>query len=141
MSLEQAIAALTAAVQANTEAVVKFGTMLSGSVVAPPVIPAPQQATVPAAAPPAPPAQPEMPPAPSWTATPAAPPAAPAGLPFGDTNGLVKYATDAYEAIKGKDPGVGAKIQAAFTSLGYADIQQMQPHHYQEFYNRVESLR
>ncbi len=143
MSLEAALAANTAAVQALTQ-MLSGGTLLNSAAVAQQVAPAaapfvpPAQPVAPPAAPPA------MPPAPAWNTAPAAPPAAPAapaGIPFNDTPSLVKYATDAYDSIKAKDPGVGAKIQAAFTTLGYADIQHVQPHHYQEFFNRVESLR
>ena len=126
-------------IEGLTPAVVNLTAVMQGAAITPnaPAAPVIQQPVAPAA--PAAPAAPVFAPPPFATQVPAAP-AAPTA-PFTDAAGLVRYATDAYTALVGADPGVGAKIQAAFTTLGYQSIEQMAPTHYGEFYSRVESLR
>ena len=148
MSLEQKIEALTAAVLANTQAILA----LQGQ-------PMPQQAA-PAApvnpalnayqAPPAP-AAPEMPqfaqqavpaapatvmPPPPSFAAPAAP-AAPA-VPFSDGKGLVEYVMASYKEL---GPDKGQQIQNVLTSLGYANINDVKPEHYPALYAGVQALK
>ena len=92
--------------------------------------PAPPAFTAPLA-----PAAPAMP-APPTVAPPAAPPAATV-VPFSDTKGLTDYVMAKYTAL-GQEKG--SQIQNVLVSLGYQNINDVQPAHYAAFYQGVEAL-
>jgi hypothetical protein len=130
MSIEQSIAALTAAVIELTNAVKSAG---ATTVTAPPapVTPAPVMQA---------PAAPAMP-APPMFAPPAAPAPAPApnlGAPFSDGAGLIAYVMGAYKEM---GPQKGAQIQSVLTSMGYQNINDVKPEHYGNLYQGVEALK
>lgn len=145
MSLESKIDALNASIVALTEVMKNATVSLPAAPMAPvaapvvqaPVVPAPiVQVEVPVAAPVA--AAPVMPEPPSFIA-PVAPvaPAAPAA-PFSDSKGLVAYVMAAYTdlgAVK------GAQIQNVLTSLGYSNINDVNPDHYAALVQGVEALK
>ena len=135
MSIEQNIAALTAAVFELTNAI-KAG----GATTVP-------QAAVTTAAPPvaahfAPQAAPAMPAPPTFAppafAAPA--PAAPVlpSAPFTDGAGLIAYVMGAYKEM---GPQKGANIQGVLTSLNYQNINDVKPEHYSALYQGVEALK
>jgi hypothetical protein len=142
MSIENHLAALTAAVIELTNAVKS-----KGNVIAAPVAPAPVTTPAPVAAPvvptpaPAPVAAPVVPtpamPAPP-TFAPAAPAPAPVGAPFTDGKGLIDYVMGAYKAMGAQR---GAQIQTVLTGLGYQNINDVKPEHYGALYQGVEALK
>ena len=145
MSLEQALAANTAAVLALTE---KLGAVNNAPIphVAHTAAPVPQAAPpvfVPPAAAAVPVAQSFIPPTPPMPAPPTFAPAAPApaALPFGDTPSLVTWATEMYHALTAIAPGKGDGIQAVMKHLGVNGLQEVRPDQYAQFHQMVESLR
>ena len=143
MSIEQNLAALTAAVVELTAALKASGTANVPQAAAP-VAPVMQYAPNPAPAASAtfaPPvaAAPAMP-APPMFAPPAPAPVAPAptGAPFTDTAGLIAYVMAAYKEM---GPQKGANIQGVLTSLGYQNINDVKPEHYAGLYQGVEALK
>ena len=129
MSIEQNLAALTAAVVELTAAL-KAGNTGTATVPQTPVsAPAPvAQAPVfqaPAA---------QMPAPPSF----AAPAPVPAGAPFSDGQGLIAYVMDAYKSM---GPTKGAGIQGVLTSIGVANINDVKPEQYATLYAGVEALK
>ncbi len=136
MSIEQNIAALTAAVIELTNAI-----KASGTTTVPQAAVAVTTAAPPVAARFAPQAAPAMP-APPTFAPPAftapAAPAAPAGAPFSDGQGLIAYVMAAYKEM---GPAKGANIQGVLTSLGYQNINDVKPEHYAALYQGVEALK
>ncbi len=136
MSIEQNIAALTAAVIELTNAI-----KASGTTTVPQAAVAVTTAAPPVAAHFAPQAAPAMP-APPTFAPPAftapAAPAAPAGAPFSDGQGLIAYVMAAYKEM---GPAKGANIQGVLTSLGYQNINDVKPEHYAALYQGVEALK
>lgn len=136
MSIEQNIAALTAAVIELTNAI-----KASGTTTVPQAAVAVTTAAPPVAAHFAPQAAPAMP-APPTFAPPAftapAAPAAPAGAPFSDGQGLIAYVMAAYKEM---GPAKGANIQGVLTSLGYQNINDVKPEHYAGLYQGVEALK
>ena len=136
MSIEQNIAALTAAVIELTNAIKAGGATTVPQAAAPvaPVAPVAPQFTAPPAAAPAMPAPPTFAP-PAFTA-PAAPVAPSA--PFTDGAGLIAYVMGAYKEM---GPAKGANIQGVLTSLGYQNINDVKPEHYAALYAGVEALK
>jgi hypothetical protein len=138
MSIENQLAALTAAVIELTNAVKS-----KGNVIAAPVAPAPVTTPAPVAAPvaPTPVAAPVAPtpamPAPP-TFAPAAPAPAPVGAPFTDGKGLIDYVMGAYKAMGAQK---GAQIQTVLTGLGYQNINDVKPEHYGVLHQGIEALR
>lgn len=133
MSLESKIEALTAAVLANTAAIqAAAGATAPQASVTPPFVP--QQAPVNTA--PQQPTTPAMPPTPNFLAQPATP--APAAVPFTDAKGLVDYAMGVYKVL---GPEKGAGVQNVITSLGHANINDVRPDQYGQFYAAVEALK
>ena len=134
MSIENQIAALTAAVVELTTTL-KAGNTGTATV---PQTPAPAPAPV-AQAPvfQAPAAQ--MPAPPSFAAPAPAPvaPQAPA-VPFSDGQGLIAYVMDAYKSM---GPTKGAGIQGVLTSIGVANINDVKPEQYGTLYAGVEALK
>jgi len=132
MSIEQNIAALTAAVIELTNAIKAGGATTVPQAAAPvaPVAPVAPQFTAPPAAAPAMPAPPTFAP-PAFTA-PAAPVAPSA--PFSDGQGLIAYVMAAYKEM---GPAKGANIQGVLTSLGYQNINDVKPEHYAALYRSV----
>lgn len=122
MSLEQKIEALTAAVVALTQ-------QLQGGAAAP-------AASAPVVVAPA------MPAPPSFAAAPVAAPMAPTptgpAAPFSNAQGLMAYTMESYKAM---GPEKGAKIQQVLTSMGYANINDIKPEQYGQFYAGVESIK
>jgi hypothetical protein len=129
MSIEQNLAALTAAVIELTAAL-RAGATTVPQAAAPvaPVMQAPvaPQFTAPAA--------PQMP-APPTFAMPA--PAAPSA-PFADGQGLIAYVMDAYKSM---GPTKGAGIQGVLTSIGVANINDVKPEQYGALFAGVEALK
>lgn len=122
MSLEQAIID-------NTAALNRVAALLQAGAVA---IPQAAPVAPPAAAMPAPPTF-TMPPA----AAPVAPPA-PAGAPFTDPQGLMNYTMAAYQEMGATK---GAAIQQVLASLGHANMNDVKPEQYAQFYAGVEALK
>lgn len=129
MSIENQIAALTAAVVELT-AVLKAGNTGTTTV---PQTPAPAPAPAPVAAAPA------MPAPPSFAAPAPAPVVqqAPA-VPFSDGQGLIAYVMAAYKEM---GPAKGAGIQGVLTSIGVANINDVKPEQYGTLYAGVEALK
>jgi len=137
MSIEQNIAALTAAVIELTNAI-----RASGTTTVPQAAVAVTTAAPPVAAHFAPQAAPAMPAPPTFAppafAAPA--PAAPVApsAPFSDGQGLIAYVMAAYKEM---GPAKGANIQGVLTSLGYQNINDVKPEHYAALYQGVEALK
>jgi len=137
MSIEQNIAALTAAVIELTNAI-----RASGTTTVPQAAVAVTTAAPPVAAHFAPQAAPAMPTPPTFAppafAAPA--PAAPVApsAPFSDGQGLIAYVMAAYKEM---GPAKGANIQGVLTSLGYQNINDVKPEHYGNLYQGVEALK
>ena len=130
MSIENQIAALTAAVVELTAAlrVNQTGTATVPQTLAPAPVAAPQQA---------PAAQQQMPALPTFAAAPT--PAAPVqGAPFTDGQGLIAYVMGAYKEM---GPTKGALIQGVLTQLGYQNINDVKPEHYGHLFQGVEALK
>jgi hypothetical protein len=146
MSIENQLAALTAAVIELTNAVKSKGNVTplvqAAPVVAPVVTPAPipvapVAAPVAVAAPAPVAASPSNMPAPP-TFAPAAPAPAPVGAPFTDGKGLIDYVMGAYKAMGAQK---GAQIQTVLTGLGYQNINDVKPEHYGVLHQGIEALR
>jgi hypothetical protein len=82
-------------------------------------------------------AAPVMPPPPTFTAAPA-PEVATNVLPFSDSKGLIEYVMAAYKAM---GPTKGAGIQGVLVGMGLANINDVQPAQYGDFYVKVEALK
>lgn len=78
---------------------------------------------------------PSMPPLPTFTPAPAL---TGATVPFNDSKGLIDYVMGAYKAM---GPAKGAGIQGVLTKLGFANINDVTPAHYQALYDGVEALK
>lgn len=126
MSLEAKIEALTAAVQELTA-------LMRG----PASVPQPAASVQPPVAAPVMAPAPAMP-APPTFQMPAAPAPAPAGAPFTTAQGLMEYAMGAYKAM---GPEKGARIQGVLQGLGVANLNDLQPAQYGQFYAGVEALK
>ena len=137
MSIEQNIAALTAAVIELTNAIKAGGatTVPQGAV------------TVTTAAPPiaanfAPTAAPVMPAPPTFAppafAAPAPAAPLPPSAPFTDGAGLIAYVMGAYKEM---GPQKGAQIQGVLTQMGYSNINDVKPEHYGNLFQGVEALK
>jgi len=103
---------------------------------------APAPVPVPAAPAPAP-AMPAPPVFEAPAPTPAAPAPAPSNVqqmtaPFSDGNGLTKYVLESYKAM---GPSKGPAIQELMTKLGYTNINDVRPEHYNALYQGVEALK
>ena len=132
MSIENQIAALTAAVVELTAALRanQTGTATVPQTPAPAPAPQPQMFQAPAA---------QMPAPPTFTAPAPAPvaPQAPA-VPFSDGQGLIAYVMDAYKSM---GPTKGAGIQGVLTSIGVANINDVKPEQYGTLFAGVEALK
>ena len=134
MSLESKIEALTAAVQALT-AKLESGNVAPAAPVAP--APAPVVKAAPVVVAPAPVvAAPAMPAPPVFVAPVAAP--APAPSMFTDPKGLIDYVMGAYKAL---GPQKGASIQGVLVGLGYQNINDVKPEHYDALFSGIEALK
>ena len=135
MSIEQNIAALTAAVIELTNAI-----RASGTTTVPQAAVAVTTAAPPVAAHFAPQAAPAMPAPPTFAPPAFAAPAAPVApsAPFTDGAGLIAYVMGAYKEM---GPAKGANIQGVLTSLGYQNINDVKPEHYAALYQGVEALK
>lgn len=136
MSIENQIAALTAAVVELTAALRanQTGTATVPQTLAPAPAPVAQAPVFQA------PAASVMPAPPSFAApAPAAPVVqqAPA-VPFSDGQGLIAYVMDAYKSM---GPTKGAGIQGVLTSIGVANINDVKPEQYGTLYAGVEALK
>jgi hypothetical protein len=128
MSIEQNLAALTAAIVELTAALRANQT---GTATVPQT-PAPAPAPVFQA-----PAAPAMPAPPSFAAPAPVIQQAPA-VPFSDGQGLIAYVMDAYKSM---GPTKGAGIQGVLTSIGVANINDVKPEQYGTLYAGVEALK
>jgi hypothetical protein len=133
MSLESKIEALTAAVQALT-AKLESGNIAPAAPVAP--APAPVVKAVPVVAPALVAVAPAMPVPPVFVAPVAAP--APAPSMFTDPKGLIDYVMGAYKAL---GPQKGASIQGVLVGLGYQNINDVKPEHYDALFSGIEALK
>ena len=133
MSLESKIEALTAAVQALT-AKLESGNIAPAAPVAP--APAPVVKAVPVVAPTPVAVAPAMPVPPVFVAPVAAP--APAPSMFTDPKGLIDYVMGAYKAL---GPQKGASIQGVLVGLGYQNINDVKPEHYDALFSGIEALK
>ena len=133
MSLESKIEALTAAVQALT-AKLESGNIAPAAPVAP--APAPVVKAVPVVAPAFVAVAPAMPVPPVFVAPVAAP--APAPSMFTDPKGLIDYVMGAYKAL---GPQKGASIQGVLVGLGYQNINDVKPEHYDALFSGIEALK
>lgn len=77
---------------------------------------------------------PSMPPLPTFTPA----PAPVSTVPFNDPKGLIDYVMGAYKSM---GPAKGAGIQGVLTKLGFANINDVTPAHYQALYDGVEALK
>ena len=134
MSIEQNLAALTAAVIELTNAIKGAGMSTVPQAAAPVAPAAPQMQQFAAPGPFAMPAPPTF--APPVFAAPAAHVAP--GAPFTDGAGLIAYVMGAYKEM---GPQKGAQIQAVLTQLGYQNINDVKPEHYGSLYQGVEALK
>lgn len=128
MSLENKIEALTAAVIALT-AKLESSNVAPAAPVAPAPAPVVQAAPVAAPAMPAPPAFVAPVPAPAPVAT---------GAPFSDGKGLIDYVMASYKTL---GSAKGAQIQNVLTQLGYQNINDVKPEHYNALFAGVEALK
>lgn len=138
MSIENQIAALTAAVVELTAAInAKSGAVVGAGTATVPQAPAPVAPVAQAPVFQAPAAQ--MPAPPSFTAPAPAPVVqqAPA-VPFSDGQGLIAYVMDAYKSM---GPTKGAGIQGVLTSIGVANINDVKPEQYGTLFAGVEALK
>ena len=135
MSIEQNIAALTAAVIELTNAI-----RASGTTTVPQAAVAVTTAAPPVAANFAPSVAPAMPAPPTFAPPAFTAPAAPVApsAPFSDGQGLIAYVMAAYKEM---GPAKGANIQGVLTSLGYQNINDVKPEHYAALYQGVEALK
>lgn len=129
MSIEQAIIDNTAALNRLAAVWDAMSQQPAAPVVAPVAAPVAPQATVM----PAPPTFTTPPPAPA----PVAPPA-PTGAPFTDPQGLMNYTMAAYQEMGATK---GAAIQQVLASLGHANMNDVKPEQYAQFYAGVEALK
>jgi hypothetical protein len=130
MSLEQTIID-------NTAALNRVAALLQAGAVAIP------QAAAPVAAP----AVAAMPAPPTFTAAQPLPPVGPSsaaafmsptGAPFTDPQGLMNYTMAAYQEMGATK---GAAIQQVLASLGHANMNDVKPEQYAQFYAGVEALK
>ena len=133
--LEVKIEELTKAVIALTELI---GKIEAGKTVEPvkaekPVKAEPKPAPVVEAAPVE--AAPVMPAAPTFEPAPVA--AAPA-VPFSDGKGLITYVMDVYKLLGAEK---GAQIQSVLVNLGYQNINDVKPEHYNALFAGIEALK
>jgi hypothetical protein len=126
MSLEVKIESLTAAVT-QLIAVMSQGQQ-------------PAAAPAPVAAPVAAPPVAAMPAPPSFAPPVFTPPAAtaPTGAPFTDAKGLMDYTMAAYQAM-GATKGAG--IQNVLSSMGIANVNDIKPEQFAQFFASVEALK
>lgn len=136
--LETKIEALTQAVIALTEVILKIEARenqpVAAPVAAPVIVEAPKEVVK------------EIIEAIDKTVMPAAPTfesvveAAPAGnaAPFTDGKGLIAYVMDVYKEL---GPEKGAKIQGVLTEMGLQNVNELRPTEYDAFYSKVEALK
>lgn len=132
MSIEQNLAALTAAIVELTAALRanQTGTATVPQTPAPAPAPQPQMFQAPAA---------QMPAPPSFTApAPASVVQQAPAVPFSDGQGLIAYVMDAYKSM---GPTKGAGIQGVLTSIGVANINDVKPEQYGTLFAGVEALK
>lgn len=128
MSIEQALAANTAAIQALTAAFSAHQT---------PVVPA-QAPVAPPAAPPAPP------PAAAMPAAPFQPPAAaqPAGLPFNDNVSAAAWATAAWQAVAAVNQDQAMQeFGALMQAMGCQDFNQLTPDKFPMLHQGIQGIK
>ncbi len=133
MSIENQIAALTAAVVELTAALRANQTGTATVPQAPaPVAPMAQAPVFQAPAA-------QMPAPPTFTAPAPAPVVQQASaVPFSDGQGLIAYVMDAYKSM---GPTKGAGIQGVLTSIGVANINDVKPEQYGTLFAGVEALK
>jgi hypothetical protein len=139
MSLEAKIEHLSSVIEKLIAALEKQEMCATPAVAAPvaaPVVQAPVAAPVVQA----PVADPVMPAPPVFApvAPVEAPPAATQAAPFNDAKGLVDYVMKSYREM---GPQKGANIQKVLVSVGYQNINDVQPHHYFDIWDGIEKLR
>ena len=134
MSLEQALAANTAALQALTAA------LQAGALAAPVVQPA--QAAQPIVPAPAAPVPQTPPPAPVMPTAPFAPPGAPVGLPFTDATTAATWAAGVFQQLAAVNADAAQqKFGALMQSLGLADFSMLTPDKYAALHAGVLALK
>lgn len=141
MSIDQAVIALIAALNANTEAVNK---LLAAQSAAPLVQPghAVQQVAHQAVQPAVQASGNAMPAAPNFMAMaqPAVQVAAPVA-PFSTAQGLFEYTGAAYQEMEKARAGKGGQVQGILTGLGINNLNDVKPEQYGVFWQQVEALK
>jgi len=135
--LETKIEALTQAVIALTEVILKIEAKETAEPTPAPVVTTPAPVvTTPAPVVEVAPAAPVMPAAPTFEPV----VEAPAGVkaPFTDGKGLIEYVMSAYKEMGAEK---GAKIQGVLTELGLQNVNELRPTEYDAFYTKVEALK
>ena len=135
--LETKIEALTQAVIALTEVILKIEAKETAEPTPAPVVTTPAPVvTTPAPVVEVAPAAPVMPAAPTFEPV----VEAPAGVkaPFTDGKGLIEYVMSAYKEMGAEK---GAKIQGVLTELGLQNVNELRPTEYDAFYTKVEELK
>ena len=140
--LEKLIDALPHEVKAAVQE--KVATVAPAAPVAPTPAPVVQAAPAPAAPAPVMPAPPVFtPPAPTPTVTAVVAAPAPVAVspsekaPFTDAKGLIDFVMASYKAL---GPQKGSGIQGVLTSLGYSNINDVNPAHYDALFAGVKAL-
>jgi hypothetical protein len=77
-------------------------------------------------------------PAPPIFAAPVAAPVVSGAAPFSDPKGLIDFVMSSYKAL---GPVKGAGIQGVLTSLGYQNINDVNPAHYGALFSGIEALK
>ena len=124
--LETKIEALTQAVIALTEVILKIEVKETAEPTTAPVVTAPAPVVT----------TPAMPAAPTFEPLVEAP--AGAKAPFTDGKGLIEYVMSAYKEMGAEK---GAKIQGVLTELGLQNVNELRPTEYDAFYTKVEALK
>ena len=139
--LETKIEALTQAVIALTEVILKIEAKETDEPAPAPVVTAPAPvvtAPAPVVTAPAPVVTaPVMPAAPTFEPVVEATPAGNAA-PFTDGKSLIDYVMTVYKEL---GPEKGAKIQGVLTELGLQNVNELRPTEYDAFYVKVEALK
>ena len=125
--LETKIEALTQAVIALTEVILKIEAKETDESAPAPVVTAPAPVVT----------APVMPAAPTFEPVVEATPAGNAA-PFTDGKSLIDYVMTVYKEL---GPEKGAKIQGVLTELGLQNVNELRPTEYDAFYTKVEALK
>lgn len=128
--VREKVASVVAPVAAVAPVIPKPAPVVVAPVVVAPVVVAPVVAPVPVAAP--------VMPAPPSFAAPVVASVVPGTAPFSDPKGLIDFVMNSYKAL-GTVKGAG--IQGVLVSLGYQNINDVNPAHYGALFTGIEALK